>query len=483
MVMRCATPDAYKLFHDGTVALAQVESNGIRIDVPYLERTTKEVTEKVRSLTAACKESDVWVHWCRRFGKAAKFGSSDQLMEVLVKDEGVPEPPRSAKSKKYKADEATLDRIDHPFAKSYIEIRKYNKVLGTYLGGIARETCDGFLHPSFNLAGGNADDDGVGGAQTYRSSSSSPNFQNMPVRDPVQGKLIRQTIISRFGLFGRILEFDFKGIEVGISVCYNDDPVLRRYVEMSRSCVPEDKRTDMHRDMAAQLYMVNNAQVSKAMRHRAKNMFVFPEFYGSFYVDCARDIWEDTLRGDRRTKDGVDLFEHFKGKGIHALGKCDPEHSPQPGTYEYHVKKVEDDFWNRRFKVYTAWKKRWYRQYLIDGGFYLKTGFYIQGDYRRNQVLNYPIQGAAFHCLLWCLIRLQRWMNSKRMKSKIIGQIHDSMIVDAHESELEAIVTKAQAIMREDLPAEWDWITVPLEVEVEAAKPGESWHDKKPLAI
>ena len=69
------------------------------------------------------------------------------------------------------------------------------------------------------------------------------------------------------------------------------------------------------------------------------------------------------------------------------------------------------------------------------------------------------------------------------MKSKIIGQIHDSVIAEVHESELEKYLYKAQRILTHDLPRAWPWIIVPLTVETEVSPLGESWFDKKPVII
>jgi len=464
-----STPAAYDLFHQGTLALAEVELNGFRIDTEYLDKTIGSVGAEIDAIRKELIDSKVWSKWKRQFMDKAKLGNRNQLRSVF---EAMGHIFKADRMGKVSQDASQLQNIDHPFIRSYERLEKLKKLKGTYLEGVRREVCDGFLHPSFNLAGGNADDEDRGGAKTYRSSSSGPNFQNLPIRDPEIGRLIRKAFIPREG--HRIVEFDFKGIEVGIAACYNHDPVLIKYVS-------DSKNNDMHRDMAAQLFKVPPEFVSKKMRHAAKNQFVFPEFYGSFFVDCARDLWETAERGLKLEGCSREVLKHLAKYGIHELGACDPEQEAVEGTFEYHVKKVEEDFWGRRFKVYTQWKKQWYRDYLRTGGFRMHTGFYIGGDMRRNQVINYPVQGAAFHCLLWCLIRLQRWIRKNRMASCLIGQIHDSLIGDLHESEASEIMSKAREIMLVDLPRAWDWIIVPLEVEVEAAPVGASWFDKRAM--
>src|SRR5690606_34276136 len=140
-------------------------------------------------------------------------------------------------------------------------------------------------------------------------------------------------------------------------------------------------------------------------------------------------------------------------------------------------------FWDERFPVYRDWKKSWYREYIRRGGFFTKTGFWIQGAYRRNQVINSPVQAAAFHCLLWSLIKLQKRMKKKKMRSKIVGQIHDSIVGDIHKNEVEDYLKMAKQTMTVDLPKAWKWIKIPLEIEAEVAPIDGSWYDKKEVKI
>ena len=470
--MKPATPEAYDLFHRGQIALAHVEANGIKVDEEYLDRVTVETTREIDTLTERLLRDPLWSKWRAAFGAKSKLGSRDQLSYLMFKVLGHKSKGATEGGGRDKADQSALQSLKLPFVDDYLLREKLVKLRSTNLGGIKREVCNGRLHPSFNLAGGNADDD-KGGAQTYRSSSSGINFQNLPNRDPVLSRKCRTAFVASGPDF-ILAEADFKGIEVGISVCYHLDPTLRRYVA--------DKTTDMHGDMARQIFFLSPDQVKgmkKTVRHAAKNMFVFPQFYGSFYIDCARDLWEYVEGADVRTPDGTSVLDVLRRNGIKDLGALDMTRPPRPGTFEHHIKKIEDHFWNVRFPVYTAWKKKWYKQYLDNGGFYLKTGFLVEGVYRRNQVINYPVQGAAFHCLLWCLIELQGWLTKNNMRSKIVGQIHDSMILDLHRTEIQKVFNKVRQIMMVDLPKKWPWIVVPLEVEIEASKAGKSWADKQ----
>jgi DNA polymerase I len=463
--LKPATEEAVRLFQDGQITLAQVEANGIKIDTEYLAGAISSTEEKIRKLQSQIKEDEVYKLWRKRFGKKANIGSNEQLGKLLFDELGYKSKNLTATGK-YKVDVDALTGIDLPFVKQWIEIEKLKKANSTFLKGIEREVDDrGFLHPFFNLHI----------ARTFRSSSDSPNLQNMPIRDKGIGEVIRRCFIPRHPS-RQIVEIDFAGIEVRVAACYNKDPVLIDYI---RNSPPKD----MHRDMAAQLFCCKPEQVSKDMRHLGKNQFVFPQFYGSYYLQCAMAIWNMSELGQFKMADGTDVFEHLAEKGIHKLGKCDPESSPKIGTFEHHVQKVEHDFWNNRFHVYNGWKKKWWSKFQELGYFRMKTGFVCHGLLNRKEVTNYGIQGSAFHCLLWSLIEIQKEIKKRKMKTKLIGQIHDSVLADTHRRERDDYIHMAKQIMTQRLVKHWTWLVVPLEVEAEAAPPGASWFEKEVVAI
>ena len=111
------------------------------------------------------------------------------------------------------------------------------------------------------------------------------------------------------------------------------------------------------------------------------------------------------------------------------------------------------------------------------------TGFVVQGLLGRDQVVNYPIQGSCFHVLLWSIIRLTKWLNKHKLQSRLVGQIHDSIIAVVHKDELEDYLEAANWIMTKAVRKAWDWIIVPLEVEAEVAPVGASWHEKEKVEI
>jgi DNA polymerase-1 len=457
------TNKAYALFHEGCLALSQVEANGIRIDTDYLAKAKVECKGKIAKLKASLLADPVYAKWRRRFGAKTNLGSREQLGEVVF---GIMEYPCLEKTKtgRPSTDDEAMRAVKLPFVQNYLESERWKKALNTYLKGIEREVCDGYLHPVFNLHI----------PVSFRGSSDSPNFQNQPIRNPAFAKLIRSAFVPR-AANRQIVEFDFKGIEVSIAACYNHDPVLIAYVS--------DPTKDMHGDMGRQCYIVAQKQMTKLIRYCAKNGFVFPEFYGNWYKAVAKDLWTKISEMKLVTADGTPLREHLRKHGIKGLGKCDPEQDAMPGTFEYHIKEVEDDFWHRRFKVYDQWKKEWNQAYVEKGYFDMLTGFRCSTIMDRKQVVNYPVQGSAFHCLLWSLIRVQKLLRKYRLKSLVVGQIHDSMIMDVLVREMKDVMEIVKQVTTIDLAQHWSWICVPLRIEAEASPAGQSWYLKKEVAF
>jgi len=183
------------------------------------------------------------------------------------------------------------------------------------------------------------------------------------------------------------------------------------------------------------------------------------------------------------TKDGVPLGEHLHRKGIKKLGALDPSKKSERYTFERHIQMTEKHFWEERFPTYTKWKKEWYDDYKTNGCFKTKTGFVCSGFMKRNEVINYPVQGAAFHKLLWSLIRLNQEIKERGMKTLIIGQIHDSIVSDVPENEVDDFLQLARNVMVDQLREAWDWIIVPLDIEAEMTPINGNWAQKKEVKI
>jgi hypothetical protein len=226
--------------------------------------------------------------------------------------------------------------------------------------------------------------------------------------------------------------------------------------------------------------MLEAADVGKRIRYSGKNGFTFPEFYGSYWRQVAPSLWRNIRKlGLKRESDGVNLYTHLKSKGITELGDCSKDGKPKPNTFAAHIQTVEHKFWKERFCIYDQWKRNWYDLYSQRGFFRSLTGFEYVGHYRRNQVINLPVQGSAFHCLLRGFILMTAALAKAKMRSYLCGQIHDSVISLVPDDEFDDYNAMAERIMVDDLKKDWKWIVTPIEVEVEAGPSGGTWFDKK----
>jgi DNA polymerase-1 len=444
-VVKATTADAYSLFHDGALALARVEAAGMRIDVKRLDAMIERAGIRIKELAEELKESAEWEVWKKRFRSKASLGSRTQLGVVLFEELGCKVGTRTA-SGRAQVNEEQLEKLDVPFVHKYLQAEKMKKLQGTYLKGIWREVVDGFIHPSFNLHL----------ARTYRSSSDSPNFQNIPIRDPKIGKVIRSCFIPRDGHV--LVEIDYGALEFRVCACFWRDKAMVAYAS--------DPALDVHRDMASECYAIPIEEVSKQARFFAKNNFVFPTLYGSYYKNTSQHLWAVMDTHQLVTNSGQPLEECLKANSI------------TKRNYEEHIQGVERKF-QGRFPEWTQRKEVWWKKYLKSGEFRLMTGFLVEGAYSRNNLMNYPIQGPAFHILLWSLIQLVKWTAGKR--TKIVGQIHDSIVADVHRDELDEYLAAAKQVMTVDVRKHWDWIVTPLEIEAEVAE--DNWFNKKVVAV
>lgn len=478
MKRRVSSPEALALLVEGADALAAVEAAGVRVDMGHVDRSTAELKAEEEQFVADLAEEEVGRVWRKAYGDRTNFTSREQLGDVLFRRMGYQSLGQTATGRE-RTDKDALDKIDDPFVRKYLRFAKVQKLSGTYFNQLRRwavktDKGDWYIHPTYLL----------NSACTYRSSAKDPLFQNIPVRDQGMAARIRAAYLPHPG--HRIVEADLSQIEVRVAYCYHKDPTMGEYLHRSDS--------DMHLDTMFELFFLDRKwwhaleksnpdaakQAKKTLRHSAKNEYVFPEFYGSVYFQCARNIW-DSMEQNGWTVPGTDLplKKHLRRNGVKSLGACDPRLPVQPGTFEAHLKKIDDLFWNVRFPVYTAWKRRFYAAYKRAGGFDTFTGFRINGTYARNDVINYPVQGPAFHCLLWVLIRMVKWLRKYKMRSRVIGEIHDSIIGSVHPKEEQDYINKVMELMTKDLPKAWPWIICPIEAEVDVTGVDEPWSTKR----
>lgn len=458
MVALPTTNKAYQLFHEGSLMLARMEANGIRVDMKRLDEQTELVSHKIETLQKELVEDPVFAKWKEHYRSKTNLGSRRQLAYVTEQILGYEITSRT-KSGEAAASAEALQDVDHPFVKKYLRVEQYKKCRSTYLNGIRQETHAGYLHPIYNLHL----------VETYRGSCDHVNFQNIPIRDPEIGELIRKCFVPREGRV--MVEIDYGALEFVVAANFWKDRLMLEYAS--------DPKKDIHGDSAAKLFLCPRDQVSKPMRAFAKNQFVFPILYGSYYISCARDLWDTCHRMGLKLNNGTSVLDHLKSKGITKLGRCNAKFKPDHDSFERVVRDCEDNF-NEMFPTFRDQKEIWWARYQQNGYFDLMTGFRVRGSYSRNFLMNCPIQGPGFHCLLWSLIEAQKEIDRSKMGTLLIGQIHDCALGDTPRSELQQFLDLVKDIMTNRLRKHWDWIRAPMKVEVDVVPENKTWHDKAP---
>ncbi len=450
------TEQAYNLLHNGVLALSRAERQGIRVDLDYAERKKLQLTKKIKRLESEFKDTKFYRHWEHSSKGKVNINSGPQLRNFLYNVKKL-EPSNTTKTGLGSTNEETLKQLNIPELDMLLEMKKLKDLRDKYLDAFTREAVDGYIHPFFNLHL----------VRTFRSSSDSPNFQNIPVRDEESMQTVRKALYPRPG--HQLFEADFKGLEVSIAACYHKDKTMLKYLH--------DPTSDMHGDMAEQIFKIKyDKNKHKTLRDATKNGFVFPEFYGDYFGNCAPSLackWGGLPNGKWKSHHGIDIGDeklgaHMINNGFKSLTQ-----------FTKHIQDIEHDLWTNRFPDYAAWKEVWWNAYQKCGYIDLLTGFRCSGLMGFNDCTNWPIQGSAFHCLLWSFNKIDEILYKESWDSKIIGQIHDSIIFDAHPDEMKRLSKLVREITCVRLPAEWPWIIVPLQIEADLSPVDCSWAEKE----
>lgn len=421
----------FEFFMESAQTLTIAQANGFNVTLDKLQEVQEELDAQMLVQHQKIMGSPLLGQWT---DGTFNYQSSPQLSKLLYEIMGLT-PTKYTDAKKPSVDEETLAKLDVPIIKDILAYRKLFKMRNTYIAQYKTEVIGGKIHPYFN----------INRVDTFRSSSNAPNVQNQPKRDKVAKKLLRKFIVPSKG--NRIVELDYKSLEVVINAVYSQDPVLKRYIL--------DPTTDMHRDSAADCFMLKPEEVTKALRGDIKSDFVFAEFYGSFYKQVAKDLWE--------TADVHNLKEHLDDKGIRNFD-----------DFERHIQEAERILWEDRFPVHNAWRESQWKFYQKHGYVELKTGFRAYGPMSRNNSFNTPVQGTGYHILQWVLNQMNKKV-TRLERSKIIGEIHDSGLFDSHPSEQDLIDYWYWDYGTQKVREHWDWINVPLTIEKEQSEIDGSW--------
>jgi DNA polymerase-1 len=399
-----------RVYHEVDLPLVPVlgtmERNGIRIDPEFLRAYSLELDKDIQ-LT----EQQVYEAAGLKFNVA----SPKQLAEVLFKHLGL-DAGKKTKTGQQSTDEQTLSRLaastGHPLPALVLEYRQMAKLKSTYVDALPSlvNPRTGLIHTNYNQTV----------AVTGRLSSQDPNLQNIPIRTD-RGREVRKAFIPRSAEYV-LLSADYSQIELRIMAAFCQDPHL---LEAFRS------DEDVHRATAARVFNVPLEQVTSEMRRRAK-MVNFGMIYGITPFGLSERLGIPRSEGKVIYDTFFRLFPTIKDY----MDAC----VAQARAQGY---------------VQTLMGRR---QYLRDINSANAT---LRGFAERNAI-NSPIQGTAADMIKLAMIRLHHEIKSRGMKSKMLLQVHDELVLDAHLDELDVLKPLIAEAMKNALPLNG----VPVEIEM-----------------
>lgn len=397
----------YELYEDielpVTRILGEMEFAGTEIDLDVLKEMDTAFDETIEKLA-----NDIY----RISGTTFNISSPKQLGQVLFEDLGL----KGGKKIKtgYSTSQDVLEKIidAHPVVPLVLEYRMLTKLSSTYLKGLQEQVFpDNKIHTIYKQTL----------THTGRLSSVDPNLQNIPVRSE-EGKLIRKAFVSHNGY---LVSFDYSQIELRI---------LAHMAHVTNLIDAFNQGKDIHRHTAALVFGVKDEEVSPQMRSQAKAVN-FGIIYGMSEFRLSKDI-------------GMSISEarDFINKYF--------ETYPEVKTY--------------MDEVVETCKKQGYVSTLLNRKRYIPTindkNFMVRQQAQRY-AMNTPIQGTGADILKLAMIEVDKALKEKHLKSQMILQVHDELIFDVFEDELEEVMSLVKEKMENCIKMD-----VPLIVEGNYAK-------------
>jgi DNA polymerase-1 len=384
--------------------LTDMEFEGVRIDTGSLaelsvtlEQESKEIEKRVYELAGV------------RFNLA----SPKQLGEVLFEKLKLDPKAKKTKTGQYATGEEILSKMadEHEIAEAILEYRQMVKLKSTYVDALPTmiNPKTGRIHTTYNQFV----------AATGRLSSINPNLQNIPIRT-ARGREIRKAFVPRDENYV-LLSADYSQIELRLMAAFSQDESMLEAFRTGR---------DIHATTAAKIFKVPLDEVTSDMRRKAKTAN-FGIIYGISAFGLAQRL--SIPRGE--AKEIIDAyFTEFPAVKQYMDGAIE-----KARTQEF----VETILGRRR--------------YLRDIN---SRNMTMRGFAERNAI-NAPLQGSAADLIKVAMIHVQAWMKAKNLKSKLILQVHDELVFDAHKDEVDLLKKEIPGLMANAIP-----LPVPIEVEV-----------------
>lgn len=401
---------AYDIEFPLVPVLEDMEYEGIKIDTEALNQLSKDLEILMENYAQRIYQLA---------GKEFNINSTKQLQEILF-DKLKLSTGRKTKTG-FSTDARSLENLrgEHEIIDIILNYRQVAKLKSTYTDSLPNliNPKTGRVHTSFNQTG----------ASTGRLSSIDPNLQNIPIRTDL-GKEIRKAFVPR-DKDHLILSADYSQIELRIMASICEDETLMRAFRNGE---------DIHRSTAALVFNVRPEEVTSDMRRKAKEVN-----FGILY--------------------GIGPFGLKTRLGIpqtHAKEIID--------TYFRTFKKVKDFMDDSVLKA----KEKGYAETLYGRRRYLKninSNNRVVRQFEERVAINMPIQGTAADMIKLAMIKIHDLLDKKKYKTKMVLQVHDELVFDAHKSEIDEIKPLIKKIMEEALP-----LKVPVVADIGV---GENWLD------
>lgn len=392
--------------------LYEMEESGVTIDRAELERLGAEYSAKIKELSGRIFEL------C---GTEFNINSPAQLGEVLFEKMGLKSGKRS-KTGKYSTNAEILEKLaeDNEVVRYILRYRQYQKLYSTYIDGfrpLIDEKTD-LVHTTFNQTV----------TSTGRLSSMNPNLQNIPIRED-EGRELRKLFVAKRG--NVFIDADYSQIELRLLAHFSDCKELIEAYEAGQ---------DVHAFTASQVFNVPMGEVTPEMRRQAKAVN-FGIIYGISEFGLAKNL-------NMPVKTAKEYIEtYFKHYGA---------------VKEYMNSNVE--FARKHGYVSTMTGRKRYIKEINSSNYNLR-------QFGERAAMNMPLQGTSADIIKIAMVNIRRALKRENMSARLILQVHDELVIEAPEAELD----RAREILVDEMENAVK-LKVPLKVDVHS---GKNWYEAK----
>jgi DNA polymerase-1 len=392
--------------------LARMEQAGVKIDTAALAKMSSELERE-----AATKEKEIH----EAAGMEFNVGSPKQLGDVLFNRMNLPKPVKYGKGRMISTAVDVLEELaeNHPIARMVLDYRQLTKLKSTYVDAlpVMINASTGRVHTTF----------GQSGTATGRLSSANPNLQNIPIRTEL-GRGIRAAFIAEPGHV--LLTADYSQIELRLLAHYSRDPLL---VEAYR------RGDDIHTLTASQVFGVPPLMVTPDHRRQAK-VVNFGIVYGLSAFGLSQNLGIEPSEAKQFI---TNYFEKYAG------------------VRTFIDNTLEEA--RRQLKVKTLFGRV---RPMPD----INSKNANQRGFAERTAVNTPLQGTAADLIKIAMIRIDAALREQRMKSRMTLQVHDELVFEVPENEVEIL----QPLVREHMEKVHPALAVPLQVDMGV---GKNWRD------